>query len=128
MSPTGHQPFSIDLPTPMRGVAIVAVAGEIDVASAPAFEDALAAAVRDRDQAGVCVDLTDVTFMDSSGLSALVRAVERHKRLGSSLAVATSDSRITTLFEVSRLDHVLRLYPTRDAAVRALDRRGYPRG
>jgi anti-anti-sigma factor len=66
--------------------------------------------------------------MDSSGLSALVRAVERHKRLGSSLSVATSDSRITTLFEVSRLDHVLRLYPTREAAVRALDRRGYPRG
>jgi anti-sigma B factor antagonist len=126
--PADSQPFSIDMPSPVRGVAIVAVAGEIDVASSPAFEEALAAAVRDRDQAGVCVDLTDVTFMDSSGLSALVRAVERHKRLGSSLAVATSDSRITTLFEVSRLDHVLRLYPTRDAAVLGLDRRSGERG
>src|SRR5687768_6976127 len=107
MSSTGHQPFAIDLPSPVRGVAIVAVSGEIDVATSEAFEDALAASVRDRDEAGVVVDLTDVTFMDSSGLNALVRAMERHKRLGSNLAVATNDSRITTLFEVSRLDHVL---------------------
>ena len=127
MCPARYQPFSIDLPSPVRGVAIVAVAGEIDVATAPAFEDALSDAVRYRDEAGVCVDLTEVTFMDSSGLSALVRAVERHKRLGSSLAVATSDSRITTLFEVSRLDHVLRVYPTREAAVQAMDRRARER-
>jgi anti-sigma B factor antagonist len=127
MSQTHHQPFSIDLPSPVRGVAVVAVAGEIDVATSEAFEDALAGSVRDRDEAGVVVDLTQVTFMDSSGLSALVRAMERHKRLGSNLAVATDDTRITTLFEVSRLDHVLRLYRSRDAAIAALDRRGQAR-
>jgi anti-anti-sigma factor len=123
MRSTSHQPFSIDLPSPVRGVAIVAVAGEIDVATSEAFEDALADCVQDRDEAGVVVDLTLVTFMDSSALSALVRAMERHKRLGSNLAVATDDTRITTLFEVSRLDHVLRLYRSRDAAISALDRR-----
>ena len=123
MSPTRHQPFSIDLPLPVRGVAIVAVAGEIDMDTAPAFEDALAASVRDRSESGVVVDMCNVTFMDSSALSALVRAMERHKRHLSTLAVATSDSRITTLFEVSRLDQALRLYRSRDAAVEALDRR-----
>jgi anti-sigma B factor antagonist len=123
MSSAGHQPFSVDMPSPVHGVAIVAVAGEIDVATAPAFEDVLTAAVRDRDEAGVVVDLTRVTFMDSSALSALVRAMERHKKLGSSIAVATDDSRITTLFEVSRLDHVLRLHPSRERAVASLDRR-----
>jgi anti-anti-sigma factor len=123
MTSTRYQPFSIDLPSPVRGVAIVAVAGEIDVATSEAFEDALAGSVQDRDEAGVVVDLSRVTFMDSSALSALVRAMERHKRLGSNLAVATDDTRITTLFEVSRLDHVLRLYRSREAAVDALDRR-----
>jgi anti-anti-sigma factor len=83
--------------------------------------------VRDRSEPGVVVDLCRVTFMDSSALSALVRAMERHKRHLSTLAVATSDSRITTLFEVSRLDQVLRLYPSREAAVQALDRRWRPR-
>lgn len=109
-------------------MAIVEVAGEIDVASAAAFEEALADAVRDREDAGVLVDLTLVTFMDSTALSALVRAVERYKRLGSSLAVATDDARITALFEVSRLDHVLRLYPNRDDAIAWLERRWVPRG
>jgi anti-anti-sigma factor len=123
MSATSHQPFSIDLPSPVRGVAIVAVAGEIDMDTAPAFEEALAASVRDRSESGVVVDLCEVTFMDSSGLNALVRAMERHKRHLSTLAVATDDSRITTLFEVSRLDQALRLYRSRDAAVEALDRR-----
>jgi anti-sigma B factor antagonist len=127
MSSTSHRPFSIDLPMPVRGVAIVAVAGEIDMDTAPAFEDALAQSVRERAEPSVVVDLSQVTFMDSSGLSALVRAMERHKRHLSTLAVATDDSRITTLFEVSRLDQVLRLYRTRGAAVQALDRRWRPR-
>ena len=127
MSPTSHQPFSIDLPMPVRGVAIVAVAGEIDMDTAPAFEEALAESVRDRSESGVVVDMCNVTFMDSSALSALVRAMERHKRHLSTLAVATDDSRITTMFEVSRLDQALRLYPSRDAAVDALDRRWRPR-
>jgi anti-anti-sigma factor len=46
---------------------VIAVAGDVDIATAPELRDALVAAPGD-----VTVDLADVSFMDSSGLSALI--------------------------------------------------------
>jgi anti-sigma B factor antagonist len=54
------------------GATIVAVAGEIDLATAPELRTALLAAEGD-----VTVDLAGVSFMDSSGLGALV-AAQKH--------------------------------------------------
>jgi stage II sporulation protein AA (anti-sigma F factor antagonist) len=54
-----------------EGVRVTA-AGEIDVASAPILAAELCAAIESG--AAVVVDLGDVTFMDSSGLNALVMA------------------------------------------------------
>ena len=56
----------------VAGAACVAVAGEVDVETAPRMRDALVEAIADGEQ--VVVDLGAVTFMDSSGLSALVVA------------------------------------------------------
>ena len=51
----------------------LAVRGEVDLATAPALEDALADAIRESDGALV-VDLSGVEFLDSSGLKVLLRA------------------------------------------------------
>jgi anti-sigma B factor antagonist len=56
----------------VAGAACVAVAGEIDVETAPRLRDALVEAVADGEQ--VVVELSSVTFMDSTGLAALVVA------------------------------------------------------
>jgi anti-sigma B factor antagonist len=56
----------------VAGAACVAVAGEVDVETAPRMRDALVEAVADGEQ--VVVDLGSVTFMDSTGLAALVVA------------------------------------------------------
>ena len=55
------------------GYTVVWVRGEIDMATAPALLGALAEPVRAQ-QCRVVVDLTDVTFMDSTGLNVLVLA------------------------------------------------------
>ena len=56
----------------VAGAACVAVAGEVDVETAPRMRDALVEAIADGEQ--VVVDLGAVTFMGSAGLSALVVA------------------------------------------------------
>jgi anti-sigma B factor antagonist len=53
------------------GTPVIAVAGEIDAASAPRLT-ACFEAVASSQPATVTVDLTDVSFMDSSGVNALV--------------------------------------------------------
>jgi anti-sigma B factor antagonist len=115
-----YAPFSVEVEPAEWGVVAVVVGGEIDMASSPEFEAALTRAVRDRDARALIVDLTAVTFIDSSGVSSLVRALEKQRFAGGALAIVSNDSRVSTIFEISRLDRVLRLFPSRDAAVTAL--------
>jgi len=58
------------------GTWILAVAGEIDVATSPELRRELHQ-LADREPAGLVLDLRDVTFIDSSGLGVLVGALKR---------------------------------------------------
>ena len=85
------------LSEPVAGV--VAVAGEVDIDTAPFFEDrllGLAGSIR--------LDLRAVTFMDASGVRALVRMHEHCEREGRSFSVQSCSS------HVERLLHSLGLY------------------
>jgi anti-sigma B factor antagonist len=53
--------------------ATVTITGDVDLASAPAVDAAIEAAVRSAEAAGIIVDLAGVTFLDSSGISVLLR-------------------------------------------------------
>jgi anti-anti-sigma factor len=53
--------------------ATVAVTGDVDLSSVPPLDAALAAAARTADAEAVVVDLAGVTFLDSSGISVLLR-------------------------------------------------------
>ena len=101
-------------------VVVVVVAGDVDLGTAPDFEDELARAVESGLDAGLVIDLTGVSFIDSTGLNALVRAFERQRLIGESLALVSDDSRVKMMLEVTRLDRVLRRYPTRDEALAAV--------
>ncbi len=56
-----------------NGVAVVVAAGEVDLASAEALEQEATAALVQAETTEVVVDLSGVTFLDSSGISALVK-------------------------------------------------------
>lgn len=96
------------------GVGIVAVAGEVDLATAPAIESTLAAVVAP----AVVVDLRGVTFMDSSGLRAVIdgyrSAVARH---ASFAVVASSDGAVARLFELAMVDTIMTVVDTVEAAL-----------
>ena len=55
------------------GLITVAPVGDIDVSTAPLLEAAIAEALDANPGAEVCVDLSGVTFLDSSGIAALLR-------------------------------------------------------
>ena len=64
------------------------VHGEIDLATADRFEERASEAVMDAPGSSVLIDLSGVTFMDSSGMRALIRVLEL--RSGKSLIVQPS--------------------------------------
>jgi anti-anti-sigma factor len=57
-------------PDPERGGTLLRISGELDLVSEPVFEQALA----DVQQPPVRIDLSELTFMDSTGLRALLTA------------------------------------------------------
>lgn len=102
--------------TTVDGSSVVTASGEIDLSSAAAFEAQLAGAVEDTTH-GIVVDLSAVTFMDSTALNALVHCFERQRRRLAGLSLVSADSRVTTLLEVTRLDRILEVFPTREEAL-----------
>ena len=93
--------------------------GELDAASAAdvrrRIDDALAAGKR-----RVIVDLAEVTFMETAALAALLDANVRLARFGASLfVVIPEDSRVRLLFSITRLDKVLKVMQSREAALEA---------
>ena len=101
-------------------ITLVTVMGEVDVGTAPEFEEELAKAVDRGLGDGLVIDLSNVTFIDSTGLNALVRALERQRLAGGSLALVSADSRVAMMLEVTRLDRVLLRYPSREDALVAI--------
>jgi anti-sigma B factor antagonist len=97
------------------GIHVISVKGEVDLATGPAFERALGALPEDS-KASVIVDLSDCGFMDSTGLHLLTRT---QRRFDGRLAVVSPSRSVLRVFEITRLDQVIPIYPSRAAALNA---------
>ena len=86
------------------------------MATAPALAERLEAAIRE--SAGTFViDLSDVDFLDSSGLRVLLRGRGLLGREDRALVVICPHGRVRRVFELSGLSTVFALYPSRDVAL-----------
>jgi len=85
------------------GSHTITVAGEIDMSNATE----LAEYIVQFEAGDVALDLTEVTFLDSSGLRALLAAHERIKRGGARLVIRKASDRVLRVLGVAGLDSVL---------------------
>jgi anti-sigma B factor antagonist len=99
-------------------LSVVDVAGEVDVFSAPELAEQLTQ-LFDAGRRTVVVDLTSVTFLDSTGLGTLVAARNRAEEAGGQLPIIGSGERVLKLFRITGLDEVFEIYPSIEAAVTA---------
>jgi anti-sigma B factor antagonist len=67
----------------------------------------------------IVLDLGGVSFIDSSALGALVSCLKSVGRDGN-LVVSGAHGAVATMFKLTRMDKVFRMYETNDAAVAAL--------
>jgi anti-sigma B factor antagonist len=99
---------------------VVAVAGEIDLFTAPELKAALTGAV-ETGRTRIVVDLTDTTFLDSTALGVLIGAVKRLRSRDGVLTIVNTDRNIAKTFEITGLDQIFTIRPTRSEAIEALD-------
>jgi anti-sigma B factor antagonist len=100
-------------------VWVVTLRGEIDAYSAPSLREDLHVLVEERGALVVVIDLSAVTFLDSSGLGAVVGILRRLRERDGRLLVVEPESAASRIFEHTGLDAVLDLYRHRDDAVSA---------
>ena len=103
--------FRARLTVPAEGHPSVALAGELDLHAAAKFKAALLKAI-DEGTRFVTVDLSEVTFIDSTALGVLMGGVTRLRALDGTLDVVCPNQEIRRIFEISGLDHILDIYST----------------
>jgi anti-sigma B factor antagonist len=108
-------PTSLDLHvTTTAGFTVVEVGGEVDVASAPQLRDCLRQMI-DAGSRQLVVDLRQVDFMDSVGLSVLVGALRRlrgHDQQAGSLQLVCAEGLVLRILRLTGLDRVFPLHAT----------------
>lgn len=97
---------------------VIAVAGEVDIATAETL-DAEITQVLAGGATHLVLDLSEVAFLDSTGLGVLVKGLKRAREAGGSLAVVVTAERIAKVFRITGLDAVMPLHADLDAAVAA---------
>ncbi len=98
------------------GVATIAVAGEVDLYTAPALKQAISTLI-DQGARSLLVDLSRTTFIDSTTLGVLMGTVKRLRPAGGELAIACSDPNVRKIFAITLLDRIFAIFDSPDAAV-----------
>jgi anti-sigma B factor antagonist len=99
-------------------VNVFPLEGEIDLHVSPRVESSLASMIAKRPE-HVVVDFSGVTFIDSSGLAVLIKAMQDIKEYGGKLTLAGINNEVRSIFEIARLDQVFLIDPRDDELLAA---------
>jgi anti-sigma B factor antagonist len=103
---------------PAENNHIVALEGEIDMHESPQVRERFEPLIAQRTEK-VVVDLSRVSYIDSSGLAVLIDAMQRIQAYGGKLALFGIRESVKTIFEIARLDKVFAIFTDRSAALQA---------
>lgn len=111
--------FSVSCERPGGSMGVIVLAGEVDIYTAPQFK----LCMLELFDAGVdklVVDLTDVTFIDSTALGVLIGGVRRLSGVGGAMTLVVTSRPVERVLSITGLDRVFKIQSTREAAVKAL--------
>jgi anti-sigma B factor antagonist len=110
--------FRAELSRPTESIAVVTLAGEVDLYTAPEFREVLLRGI-DQGARHVIVDLSSVTFIDSTALGVLVGGGKRLRSPNSSLLIVCGLDGIRRILEIAGLAGVFTIHTTLDEALAA---------
>ena len=98
---------------------VIELGGEVDLYTAPEFKERMVQVIEEGKK-HVVVDLSKATFIDSTTLGVLVGGVKRLRPAGGSLTLVCTDPNICKIFEITGLDRVFPIHPSREEALDAV--------
>jgi anti-sigma B factor antagonist len=110
------QPLQLESITVGANCAALRISGEIDVYTAPQLREQVIKLIANGTR-HIVADLSDVEFLDSTGLGALVGSLKRLREQDGSLALVATASKILTVFRVTGLNRVFVFHPSVSEAI-----------
>lgn len=101
---------------PRDHVGLVELAGEVDLYTAPRFKDDLVGLI-DQGATTVVIDMSGVTFIDSTALGVVISGVKRMAEIEGHLLVVAGSRPVVRILNITGLDKVLTIVADRDAAL-----------
>jgi anti-sigma B factor antagonist len=99
---------------------LICLSGELDLHTGPEFERRVLEALG-RGALEIVIDLAEVSFIDSTTIGILMRMRKRLAPLSGRLLLVCNDPNMVRLFEITALDRLFELYPSREAALGDVD-------
>jgi len=93
------------------GYGVLRPEGRLNMVAAPRLRSAIERMVDDG-STRIVLDLSDVTFIDSSGLGAVIGGLKRARQGGGDLRIARAGEQVMTVMRLTNLDRVLRPHET----------------
>jgi anti-sigma B factor antagonist len=97
---------------------VLPLEGEIDLHVSPRVSASLGAMIENKPPRLV-VDLSKVSYIDSSGLAVLIEGMQNVEAYGGKFILAGIQENVKPIFEIARLDQVFLIFPHLDAALAA---------
>ena len=97
---------------------VLPLEGDIDLHVSPVVTEALNAMIKKKPER-IVIDLSRVTYIDSSGVAALILAMQEVEAYGGKFFLSGLQETLRLIFETSRLERVFRIFPDVDAALAA---------
>jgi anti-sigma B factor antagonist len=97
---------------------VLPLEGDIDLHVSPAVTESLNAMIKKKPER-IVIDLSRATYIDSSGVAALILAMQEVEAYGGKFFLSGLQETLRSIFEISRLDRTFRIFPNVDAALAA---------
>jgi len=97
------------------GAAVLTLEGRLNMVAAPHLKTSIDETV-EAGRARIVVDLSSVSFMDSSGMGALVAGLKRARQASGDLRITGVNQQVATVLALTNLDRVLRSHESVEAA------------
>ena len=107
--------FEVSIDEHAEAYSVISVRGEVDLHTAPKVQYAIERAAST--DGAVVLDMAGVAFMDSTALSALVRAKDGLQEHGISLRLAAPSNPVERIFSVTGFRDYFEIFPSREAAI-----------
>lgn len=107
----------------INGIPVVRVAGEVDIVTSAELKSAINKVVNTGAK-DLIIDLSNVSYMDSSGFGVLLSIMKRLRPLGGSITLVGCCEMTERMIRLTRLDTIFGLFPTLEDAVETMTEDG----